>query len=215
MTGPESVLPDLPSRHRLSAALADLGNDPSDNAISVAEICAAMGDRAFGALLFVFAAPGVLSISVPGVSAVLGTPLLFLAVQMMLGRDAPWLPRLIGQRTVQRRSLARATDRVVPWVRRAERVLRPRLGGLAGGPFQRLVGLVCAVLATVMILPIPFGNMPPALAICILSLGLLEADGLVVLAGLAVSAAALVIAGGVLLSFAKALSLILRHLLGT
>jgi hypothetical protein len=46
-----------------------------------------------------------------------------------------------------------------------------------------------------MILPIPFlGNMPPGVAASVIALGMTERDGLIVLAGLVVSVAAIAIA---------------------
>jgi hypothetical protein len=173
-----------------------------------------MGDRAFGALLFAFAAPNAVPFSAPGVSTILGAPLLFLALQLILGFRAPWLPRFVVRQSIRRESFARAINVLVPWIRRAERLLKPRLGMITTGPFERVIGLVCAVLALVLMLPIPFGNMPPAVAICILSLALLEEDGVATLIGFAAGAAALFIASGVILGIVKAVSLFVRHLLG-
>jgi hypothetical protein len=194
--------------------LTGLANDASREAISFADIRDVMGDRAYGVLLFVFAVPNALPVNPPGVSTVLGAPLLFLALQMILGLKAPWLPRALMRRSIRRESFARAMNVAVPWIRRAEKLLKPRLVPLASGWFERVIGLVCAVLALVLTLPIPFGNMPPAVAICLLALALLEKDGVAVLAGLAAAAGALFIASGVILGIVKAVSLFLRHLLG-
>ena len=85
---------------------------------------------------------------------------------------------------------------------------------LATGLAERLIGLVCAVLSIVLILPVPFGNMGPAIAICILAFALLEQDGKATLAGLATTIAALALAWGVILAIVKAVSLLVRHWLG-
>jgi hypothetical protein len=207
-----------PLRHargrRLSEVLTEIANDASREAISFADIRDVMGDRTYGVLLFAFAVPNALPVNPPGVSTVLGMPLLFLAMQMILGLKAPWLPKAFMRRSVRRESFARAMNVAVPWIRRVEKLLKPRLVPLASGWFERVIGLVCAVLALVLTLPIPFGNMPPAVAICILALALLEKDGVAVLAGLAAAAGALFIASGVILGIVKAVSLFLRHLLG-
>ena len=205
---------ERPRPRRLSEVLADIAADPARETIAFADIRDAMGDRAFGALLFVFAVPNALPVNAPGVSTVLGAPLLFLALQMVVGLRVPWLPRAVMARSVKRESFARAMDHAVPWIRRAERLLRPRLQLLATRGFDRVVGLVIAVLALVLMLPIPFGNMPPAVAICILALALLEEDGLAALAGLVAAAGAVFIASGVIVGIVKAVSLFLRHLLG-
>lgn len=209
---PEVRRRDRPQR--LSEVLGQIANDVSRESISIADIRDRMGDRAFGALMIVFALPNALPFNAPGVSTVLGTPLLFLSAQLIVGLKAPWLPAFVMRRSLRRGSFARAMNVAVPWIRRLERLLKPRLQLLASRPAERVVGLVCAVLALVLMLPIPFGNMPPAVAICLLAMALLERDGLATLAGLAVGAAALFIASGVILGLVKAVSLFLRHLLG-
>jgi hypothetical protein len=203
----------VPAR-RLSETLTGLANDPSRETISIADIRDAMGDRAFGALMLVFALPNALPVNAPGVSTVLGAPLLFLAAQLILGFKAPWLPAFVMRRSLRRESFARAMTVAVPWIRRLEKLLKPRLQLLASSWAERVVGLVCAVLAIVLMLPIPFANMPPAVAICVMAMALLERDGLATLAGLALAAGALSIASGVILGIVKAVSLFLRHLLG-
>jgi hypothetical protein len=215
MKRPHLHLPRAPDAgRRLSEMLAAIANDPDRDYIAVADIRDAMGDRAFGAMMFVFAAPNALPVNMPGVSTVLGLPLLFLSLQLMLGVMVPWLPRFLVQRTIRRQSFARVMNHAVPWIRRAERLLRPRLEFLAVGPIERLIGLLCVVLCIVLILPIPFGNTGPAIAICVLALALLERDGLAVLAGLGIGVASVVVVWGVILAIAKGVSLFVRHWLG-
>jgi hypothetical protein len=162
----------------------------------------------------VFAAPNTLPVNAPGVSVVLGIPLLFLSLQLMLGFPVPWLPRALVQRTAPRARFATVMRYVVPWMQRAEKLSRPRWTWLAVGLAERLIGFWCAVLSIVLILPVPFGNMGPGIAICALAFALLERDGKAALAGVAISVAALVLAWGVILAIVKAVSLVLRHWLG-
>jgi hypothetical protein len=170
--------------------------------VSVGDLLTALGDRAIGALLFVFAAPNVIP-TPPGVSTVLGTPLLFLSAQLMLGRK-PWLPKIIARRSMARGDFESLVHRTVPWLERAEKLLRPRVSGLALPPMEYLVGFTCLVLGVILVLPIPLGNIPPALAISLMALGILERDGLWVLAGLAVALASVLVVWGVILAIIKA-----------
>ena len=68
---------------------------------------------------------------------------------------------------------------------------------------EYVVGLVCLLLAAVLVLPIPLGNMLPALAISLMALGVLERDGLWVLAGLIVAAISTVVVSGVVFAMIK------------
>lgn len=182
--------------------LMALSADTLRERISIGDLLVALGDRATAALLFIFAFPNVLP-TPPGTSTVLGAPLVFLAAQLMLGR-APWLPAFVAKRSMSRADFALLVKRIVPWLLRAESLLRPRLGALAHPPMEHLIGLLALLLAVVLVLPIPLGNVLPALAISLLALGVLERDGVWVLAGLAVAVAATSVVSGVVFAMIKA-----------
>lgn len=185
-----------PPERKLSVILQDLSADTARERVSLGELMDAMEGRAYGALLLIFAFPNILP-SPPGLAAVLGLPLIVLSFGMMFGR-APWLPSFIRNRSVPRDAFAAVFTRAAPWVERAERLLRHRLPMLTWGIAQQGLGLVCLILAVLLSLPIPFGNMAPSIAICLIGLGVLERDGVWVLAGLlaATGAAAWVIGLG-------------------
>lgn len=62
---------------------------------------------------------------------------------------------------------------------------------------EHFVGLVCLVLAAILMLPIPLGNTLPALAISLLALGVLERDGVWIAVGLLASVVAGAVVSGV------------------
>ena len=198
---------------RLSSILASLVADPARERIGIGELVSAMQDRAFGVLMFVFAIPNVLP-TPPGVSSVLGAPLLLLSLQLALGRKAPWLPQFIARRSLPAAEFGVVVRRVVPWIARAERLLKPRLGLLARPPAERLIGLVCLLLAIVLFLPIPLGNMLPAFAISVFSLAILERDGVAVLLGYVLSAVSVVVVAGVVYAMVVSAIYLLKHAVG-
>jgi len=157
-------------------------------------------DRAISILLVVFAAPNLVP-TPPGASLVLGAPLIFLSVQLMVGAR-PWLPRFIRDRSLGRSEFAGLVQRIAPWLEKAERFLKPRWKGLTYPPVERVVGATCLLLAVILFLPIPLGNILPALAICLFGRGILERDGVWILSGGVVSVAAVAIVSGVLLALA-------------
>lgn len=186
----------------LSAILHELANDQSRERISIGDLLTALGDRALGALLFIFAFPNVLPVP-PGTSAVLGAPLVFLAAQLAFNLK-PWLPAIIANRSMPRGDFQTLIGRMKPWLERAEKMLRPRASGLTLPPMEYVVGFICLLLALVLALPIPLGNMLPALAISMLALGVLERDGYWVLGGLGMTGVAAVVVSGVIFALAKA-----------
>ncbi|ATN35597.1 ABC transporter permease [Rhizobium sp. ACO-34A] len=196
---------------RLSEILASLADDTSRERVSVADIFQAMGDRAFGALILIFALPNVIP-SPPGTSALTGAPLVFLSAQLMLGQS-PWLPKIIANRSIARSDFSAVVSRVSPWLARGERMLRPRLGFLIHPPAEYLTGFLCLILSIILILPIPLGNILPAIAICLFSFGILERDGLCVLLGMMMFAISVTVVAGVLFALIKGVILLLTTML--
>jgi hypothetical protein len=192
----------------LSTVLRQLAADRSRERIAVGDLLTALGDRALGALLFVFAFPNVLP-TPPGTSTVLGAPLIFLAAQLALGLN-PWLPGVVARRSMSQADFAALVRRIAPWLERAERLLRPRPLGVPRVVIERGAGTVCLLLSLILVLPIPLGNMLPALALCLLALGVLEHDSAWVLAGLTTAVAAVAVVWGVVFALVKA-GLFLLH----
>jgi hypothetical protein len=197
---------------KLSDILTELAGEPSRDRVSVADLVALMGDRACAAFMFIFALPNVLP-TPPGVSTLLGTPLVILAAQLTLGRR-PWLPKVITARSMPRKDLVALVGRVAPWLAKAERLLKPRASALARPPAEYAVGGICVILAVILLLPIPLGNMVPALAVCLFSLGILERDGIWILAGLVATAAAVGLMWGVVYALLRSAIFLIANAFG-
>lgn len=146
-------------------------------------------------------------------SGVLGLPLLYLSFQMMLGR-VPWLPQFIGRRSIRRDRFALLVDTAAPWLARAERLLRPRWSWSVNHGAERVIGAFCLILAAVLALPIPLGNMLPALAISVIALGVLERDGLWVMIGTVIGLASLFIVAGVVYALIRSTIFLLLNAFG-
>lgn len=190
-------------RAPLSELITQLCDDPRES-ISVGEIVHAFGRRALGALLFVFAVPNLFPLP-PGSSTVLGAPLMLLAPQVAIGIRGPWLPRGLRARQVRTETLRSMLLRFIPALERIERWSKPRFHWFFGPIGDRLIGVVCTLLAFVLILPIPLGNLIPAFTIGALALALFQRDGVIAVVGY-VSAAVSV---GLLVISARALMLAL------
>jgi hypothetical protein len=69
------------------------------------------------------------------------------------------------------------------------------------------------MLAGILFLPIPLGNMLPAISICLFSLAILERDGLAALLAAVVTAISMIIAWGVLYALIKSAIFVLSNTL--
>lgn len=197
------------SKKRVSEILDQVGDDNRRERVSISDLMRAMDARAVAALILLFALPNALP-TPPGTSSILGLPLLYLCGQMMLGK-LPWLPALIADRSMTRSDFRAFVGRVTPLLARAERLLKPRLLFITTPKGEQVIGAFCLLLALVLALPIPLGNMLPAFAISLMALGVLERDGLWVIGGIVVGVLSLVIVWGVVWALAKAFIFVLLN----
>jgi hypothetical protein len=207
-----SSAPARAANKTLSQILTDIAADPVRDAVAINDLITLLGGRGRAGLILLFALPNVLP-APPGMSGVLGLPLLYLSFQMMLGR-LPWLPRFIGQRSVPRDRFALLVHMAAPWLARAERLLRPRWPLLVNHRAERGLGAFCLLLAAILALPIPFGNMLPAVAITLIALGVLERDGLWVLIGTVTGFVSLFVVAGVVYALVKSAIFLLVNAFG-
>jgi hypothetical protein len=181
----------------LIESVAELAQDHSTGGpggVSIGAILQVIGRRAYGPLLLLI---GLFSISpatiVPGMTWLAASLTLVLSLQLAVGARHPWLPRALLDTCVSRDALrAATTDGWRVWARRIDKALQPRLVFLSEPPFANLAGLFCAIaaLATFPLGLIPVAPLAPGAAITLVGLGLFARDGLLLLIGGAIIAAA-------------------------
>lgn len=129
----------------------------------------------------------LIPISMPGTSTVFGVAIMLIGVSRLLNRTL-WLPTRFLNRRLPSDRLSECLRRGLRWFHRLERISRShRLKCLT---CDGLVGSInnCAIILGSGLLMAPFGFVPfsntlPALAILFFALGLLQRDGLFILAG--------------------------------
>ncbi|HEV7261094.1 MAG TPA: exopolysaccharide biosynthesis protein [Bosea sp. (in: a-proteobacteria)] len=164
--------------------------------IAVGSIVAALKDRVYGLLVVLLGLPNCLPMP-PPIPLVCGLVLAFVAVQMLAGRVMPWLPQALLARSIGKPVLTRAVDRAVPLLIRLERFSQPRLTMLGGAYAIPVLGLVILILALGLVVAAPFiGQIPLGLAVCLVGLGLVERDGILIIAGAIFGALGLALSAG-------------------
>jgi hypothetical protein len=172
--GSSRVLPE-----RTSDIVARVARENQANNVTVGELLEALKDRSFGVIIILFALPNAI---VP-ISWVLGTPILFFAVQMVLGWQKPWLPAFMRRQQISGETFAKIANYVVRYLSTLEKWLKPRLGWLTTDIAERFIGLYMVFLTIILLVPIPFGNALPAFGISIIAAGLIEKDGAAIIVG--------------------------------
>ena len=164
----------------LSKRLAQIIDETPGERLSFTELAAKLHSRAWGGLLFIFAAINVLPLP-PGTSVFFAIPLMIVSAQMVLGRASPWFPARIDRRGVRKTELERLIAKIHGVEARIERVLKPRLASLTAPTATRVIGAVCFFLALLAAIPIPLFHIAPAAAILLFGLALIYRDGVVVI----------------------------------
>ncbi|CAN5706619.1 hypothetical protein BH11PSE3_BH11PSE3_47820 [soil metagenome] len=174
-----------------STVLQRLHDSAPTDYVTLGWLLHSLSQRSFGVVMLLLA----LVAMAPGIAIVAGLLLMIPAVEMMAGRTAPSFPRRLAERPFPTRHLAVLVQRAVPVLTGLEKMVHPRGQHLLAAA-RRLVGLVVVLLALIVVVsPIPFTSIPPALVIATLSLAYLEEDGVLLVIGLLAAAGVLAIVG--------------------
>lgn len=164
--------------------VAGMSRDAGPDGLSIGEILDRLDERAFGIIILILAIPCLVP-ALYGVPQIVGVPIILLAGQLMLGRKEPWLPASWTRRHISRDMLNRMADFAEKRMRWVETLSRPRLRLLTTGVGER-VAAVLMILATLTII-LPMTNSVPSLGLALIAAGLIQRDGLFVLAGEAIA----------------------------
>ena len=186
---------------RTSNILDRLTVSDSSERVTIAEIMLGLKGRAFALLLVLLGLPNCLPMP-PPIALISGFLIGFIAIQLMLGFQTPWLPRRVLAMGVARDTLEKTLKRARPYVLAMERLSKPRLSIFESSTILRVMGVLLFILSIAMIVAVPvIGQIPLGIAVCLIGLGLVEKDGFVVLSGLLVGVIGVVISGSVVVAF--------------
>ncbi|MEA5470439.1 exopolysaccharide biosynthesis protein [Spirulina sp. 06S082] len=152
--------------------------------VKLGDILAIAGERTFGFLFVLLALPSALPIPAPGYSTPFGFLIFILAVQFIIGSKQPWFPAQVSNATIKVETARSVLKKGLPWLRRLEKITKPRLVFVCTRlPGRIVVGSTIALMAISMMIIIPGTNTLPAMGIFLTGLGLVEDDGLIALSG--------------------------------
>lgn len=177
----------------------------SRGGLTLGDALASAGEASFGFVMLLLSLPALIPIPGP-FGMVFGSALAIVALQFVAGIGSLWLPSFLRNRMLPASAFAALQQYADPIVRRIERITRPgRLKALTGPTLPYVMAVPIFALAVAIALPIPFGNMVPVVAICVIAIGLIERDGLMVLLGMLLTLLAMSVTAALLLG---ALSLV-------
>ena len=189
----------------ISDRLAELVDSATGPSVTLSWVMEQLHERAFGLFLLILALPCCIPF-LYGIPQIVALPLMFVSAQILIGRQSPWLPDKLDARTISVEGLQNLSQRAGPWLRRIEAFSRPRQTQLTRAPLDRLVGLALVFFSASILVPLPGTNTVPGFAVVLVSMGLLQRDGILVLLGMLLGTAwisTLIFAGATLASLIK------------
>lgn len=167
--------------------------EAEDATVTVREALDAFDGRTFGPLLVL---PALVALTpplgmIPMVPTIMGTIVVLIAAQYLVGRKHPWVPAFIGERSVKQEKVISAVQKSRPWAKWVDGYIGKRLQVLVEGPMEHGIAAICILLALTMPAAelIPGLAAVPAAAILFLGLAVTARDGLLGLLGYLIAAA--------------------------
>jgi len=186
---------------RLSEQLAGIARQLPDEKLAIREVLERLGQSGMQLFAVFLTLPFLVPVSVPGISTVFGLLIILIGIGVALDR-LPWLPGFVLDRKVPAGALGKALEQGSKVVARIEGFLQPRLGVVVNGMgVGRLNGLMLAFAGALLMAPfgfVPFSNTIPGIAILLLTLGMLERDGVFVVLGYVMTAVTCIYFGALL-----------------
>ncbi|HEY5705011.1 MAG TPA: exopolysaccharide biosynthesis protein [Terrimicrobiaceae bacterium] len=171
---------------RISDALRRLLHEAAGRPLMIREMVQILHGRGLQFMVILLCLPFLTPVTIPGISIPFGLAVTLCGLRIAFGHK-PWLPAFILNRRISYSVLERMVHFGCKIYEKLEKVIRPRLGFLFTPGLGMVTGLAIALSGIFLSLPIPppfpLTNTIPGFAIILLSLGLMERDGGLILCG--------------------------------
>lgn len=174
----------------------------SRSSLSIMEIVGVLSGKGRALIIIFLSLPFCQPIQIPGVSILFGIIIAFMGLRIAFGRHV-WLPKKMLSKTVHSKEIQKVAQKCLQLMKKMKRFVYPRMCWLsAHGTMQIFNGLLIFMLGIFLALPlpIPFTNLAAGWSILLLSLGMLEDDGVFVLLGYFVSLFTVILFATILLA---------------
>ena len=173
------------SNKSLKEIFSSARSDLPDGEIPLSMLVELFGTKSYLVLAAFFTLPFLIPVSIPGFSTVFGFFVLLIGISQILNQPpSRWLSERLQTKTLPADKIRAFLSHGLIWIHRLEKISRSRASLLCRGSVIRVAnGLAITVAAIFLMAPlafIPFSNTLPALSILLLSIGLLQQDGILV-----------------------------------
>ena len=173
------------NRERASDSVSRISKKISADGITFKDFLELIGEQ--GGLLscLVLVAPFLFPVSIPGSSLPFGLAILLINVGIILKRH-PLIPRVIMEYKISQNNMLKILNGMSTVLTKFEKITQPRLTVLAGTDNMVYVNSSLIIFCSLLLmlpLPVPLTDFLPAYSILFLTLGSIERDGYLIVAG--------------------------------
>jgi hypothetical protein len=169
---------------RLSVEFKRLAEEAKGKSMNLKEVMNAAGPRCEAIITAICSFPFLFFIPLPGLSTLFGLIILSAGCAIALNRTL-WLPRFMLHKKMSGKIISKIFSKGATILSKIEKVARPRSKFVHSHPiFQRINGILLVLCGIILMLPLPPGtNFPPGLSSFLISIGILEEDGVFIILG--------------------------------
>lgn len=162
-----------------------LQEEAKTSPVTIRKILRILSGKGRPLILILLCLPFCQPIQIPGFSTPFGLAIAFIGLRIAMGKNA-WLPQSLLSKQIKAHTLEIITKKTLLVLKKIKPWIHPRMYWLCHSPFMEVFnGFVIFVLGIFLALPlpIPLSNLTAAWSIFLISLGMLEDDGLFVMLG--------------------------------
>ena len=170
-------------------------NEIDSDKISIGDVLDLFGDRSFGPVIALL---GLIVVvppigAIPVLPAIVGCIIILFSAQILFGANHIWVPDFIKKQSIPKEKLQDADKRAKPWFQRIDRFISERLEFMTGRWSVNIAAVFVSLMGLLMI-PlelVPFAVAAPGIAVVVFGLAFVARDGVLMLIGYGLAAAAL------------------------
>jgi len=171
----------------LEESLTIVLNKSQEGPLSVQEIFEVLATKGTNVFLIFLCLPFCQPLQIPGMSTPFGIVIALIGLRMSI-RKHTWMPKFLLAKKISPRIINSIVTKSLWLLEKIKRFVHPRMYWFCHDVMRTPHGIVIFLMGIFLAipLPIPLGNLPAAWVIFLISLGLLEDDGLFVALGYAI-----------------------------
>lgn len=173
----------------LEEGIVLLKKESQKGPLTIREILRVLPGKGRSLILVLLCIPFCQPLQIPGLSMPFGLLIAFLGLRTLLAKRI-WLPKSFLEKKISLSLFNKISNRLLKLDKKIKPWVHPRLLWMCHLKFmERLNGLIIIVLGLFLALPlpVPLSNMSAAWSICLISIGMLEDDGVFILIGYLIS----------------------------